>query len=157
MASFLYSIFFSHPTLFFIIFIEWYHVYTSSRTIKPTIQNHQIRIRWWWCINVIIMGTEIPTHSRTWLTAWSYSTSDIILSGDILGAEKLDDAYTKISNAVLGVEVKATDEKDYQKLGEALEILDLEDPVLDFKWFKEEREFHLKILGPIQTEVLKIL
>ncbi len=26
---------------------------------------------------------------------------------------------------------------------------------MDFKWFKEEREFHLKILGPIQTEVLK--
>jgi ribosomal protection tetracycline resistance protein len=36
-----------------------------------------------------------------------------------------------------------------------LEILNMEDPVLDFKWFKEDKEFHLKILGPIQTEVLK--
>ena len=26
---------------------------------------------------------------------------------------------------------------------------------MEFKWFKEEKEFHLKILGPIQTEVLK--
>ncbi|MBK6263687.1 TetM/TetW/TetO/TetS family tetracycline resistance ribosomal protection protein [Marivirga sp. S37H4] len=83
------------------------------------------------------------------------TTSDIILAGDILGNEKLADSFSKISNAVLAVEVKAIEEKDYQKLGEALEILNLEDPILDFKWFKEEREFHLKILGPIQTEVLK--
>jgi ribosomal protection tetracycline resistance protein len=83
------------------------------------------------------------------------TTSDIILAGDILGTEKLADSFSKISNAVLAVEVKAVEEKDYQKLGEALEILNLEDPILDFKWFKEEREFHLKILGPIQTEVLK--
>ncbi|MFK7971891.1 MAG: GTP-binding protein, partial [Bacteroidia bacterium] len=83
------------------------------------------------------------------------TTSDIILSGDILGSENLDDQYSKISKAILGVEVIAKDEKDYQKLGEALAILDVEDPILDFKWFKEEKEFHLKILGPIQTEVLK--
>ncbi|WMN12261.1 TetM/TetW/TetO/TetS family tetracycline resistance ribosomal protection protein [Marivirga salinae] len=83
------------------------------------------------------------------------TTSDIILAGDILGNEKLADSFSKISNAVLAVEAKAVEEKDYQKLGEALEILNLEDPILDFKWFKEEREFHIKILGPIQTEVLK--
>jgi ribosomal protection tetracycline resistance protein len=83
------------------------------------------------------------------------STSDIILAGDVLGNENLKDAFSKISNAVLGVEVKASDDKDHQKLGEALEILNMEDPVLDFKWFKKEKEFHLKILGPIQTEVLK--
>lgn len=83
------------------------------------------------------------------------TTSDIILSGDVLGKENLEDDYSKISEAVLGVEVKAVQDKDYQKLGEALEILNIEDPALDFKWFKKEREFHLKILGPIQTEVLK--
>jgi ribosomal protection tetracycline resistance protein len=83
------------------------------------------------------------------------TTSEIILSGDTLGTENLTDQYSKISTAVLGVQVIATDEKDYQKLGEALEILNVEDPILDFKWFKEEKEFHLKILGPIQTEVLK--
>lgn len=83
------------------------------------------------------------------------TTSDNILSGDVLGTENLSDEFSKISKAILGVEVKAADNKDYQKLGEALEILHAEDPVLDFKWFKEDREFHLKILGPIQTEVLK--
>ncbi|TYB74493.1 TetM/TetW/TetO/TetS family tetracycline resistance ribosomal protection protein [Bizionia gelidisalsuginis] len=83
------------------------------------------------------------------------TTSDSILSGDILGSENLNDHYSKISKAVLGVQVIAKDVKKYQKLGEALEILNIEDPILDFKWFKEEKEFHLKILGPIQTEVLK--
>ena len=83
------------------------------------------------------------------------TTSDSILSGDILGSENLDDQYSKISKAVLDVQVVAKDEKNYQKLGAALDILNVEDPTLDFKWFKDEREFHLKILGPIQTEVLK--
>lgn len=83
------------------------------------------------------------------------TTSDHISSGDILGIEDLKENYSKISEAVLSVQVIAKNEKDYQKLGEALEILNLEDPILAFKWFKEEREFHLKILGPIQTEVLK--
>lgn len=83
------------------------------------------------------------------------TSSDILLVGDVLGQEKLIDNFSEITQTVLEVEVVAQDEKNYQKLGEALEILNLEDPVLDFKWFKEEREFHLKILGPIQTEVLK--
>lgn len=83
------------------------------------------------------------------------TTSDSILSGDILGTENLNDQYSKISEAVLGVQVLPKDLKEYQKLGEALEILNIEDPMLDFKWFKEEKEFHLKIMGPIQTEVLK--
>jgi ribosomal protection tetracycline resistance protein len=56
---------------------------------------------------------------------------------------------------VLDVQVIAANMQEYQKLGAALEILNIEDPILDFKWFKEEKEFHLKILGPIQTEVLK--
>jgi ribosomal protection tetracycline resistance protein len=83
------------------------------------------------------------------------TSSEIILSGDVLGVENIDDKYSNIGKAILGVQVIAKDDKDYQKLGEALEVLHMEDPILDFKWFKEEKEFHLKILGPIQTEVLK--
>lgn len=83
------------------------------------------------------------------------TSSESILSGDVLGSQNLNDQYSKISKAVLGVQVIAKSEKDYQKLGEALDILNVEDPILDFKWFKEEKEFHIKILGPIQTEVLK--
>jgi len=83
------------------------------------------------------------------------TTSEILQSGDVLGKQNFDSDFKDIHQAVLGVEVKAAEDKDYQKLGEALELLNLEDSSLNFHWFKEEKEFHLKILGPIQTEVLK--
>lgn len=83
------------------------------------------------------------------------TTSDPIPAGDVLGEVKFEDNFNKIGESVLNVEVVAVEEKDYQKLAEALEILNIEDPQLDFRWYKEVREFHLKILGPIQTEVLK--
>lgn len=83
------------------------------------------------------------------------TTSEIVLAGDVLGAATFADDFNTISEAVLTVQAIADEEKDYQKLGEALEILNIEDPQLDFQWYKDEREFHLKILGPIQTEVLK--
>ena len=83
------------------------------------------------------------------------ATSELILAGDVLGRHDFEDDFATISEAVLSVQAVAEEEKDYQKLGEALEILNIEDPQLAFQWYKEEREFHLKILGPIQTEVLK--
>ncbi len=84
-----------------------------------------------------------------------FTSSDLILAGDVLGTEKMEDDFKTINQAVLSVQAVAVEEKDYQKLGEALEFLNIEDPALDFQWHKEEREFHLKIFGPIQTEVLK--
>ena len=83
------------------------------------------------------------------------TTSENILAGDVLGKPEFKDEYNAIGEAVLSVEVKAEEEKDYQKLGEALDILNMEDPQLDFRWYKDDKEFHIKILGPIQTEVLK--
>ncbi|MFK7904213.1 MAG: GTP-binding protein, partial [Chitinophagales bacterium] len=83
------------------------------------------------------------------------TTSDLVLAGDVLGQAIFEGNFNKIHQAVLSVQAIAEAEKDYQKLGEALELLNIEDPQLDFQWYKSEREFHLKILGPIQTEVLK--
>ncbi len=83
------------------------------------------------------------------------ATSDLVLTGDVLGKYEFAEDFKTISEAVLSVQVVAAEEKDYQQLGEALTVLDMEDPQLAFRWYKEEREFHLKILGPIQTEVLK--
>lgn len=83
------------------------------------------------------------------------TTSEVVLAGDVLGEAEFVDDFATISDAVLSVQAEATEDKDYQKLGEALEILNIEDPQLEFRWYKAEREFHLKILGPIQTEVLK--
>ena len=83
------------------------------------------------------------------------STSDLILAGDTIGKNEGQEQYASIVESVISVQAIAKEEKDYHKLGEALEILNIEDPQLDFQWFKEDREFQLKILGPIQTEVLK--
>ncbi|MGB1031590.1 MAG: hypothetical protein ACPGWM_03190, partial [Flavobacteriales bacterium] len=83
------------------------------------------------------------------------TSSNGLSTGDVLGKNKFDDGFTHLSESVIGVQVKVVQDKDYQGLGQALEYLNLEDPRLKFQWFKEEREFHLKILGPIQTEVLK--
>jgi ribosomal protection tetracycline resistance protein len=83
------------------------------------------------------------------------TNSEILPVGDILGEHQFKGEFKALSESVLSVQAVAEDDKDYQKLGEALEILNIEDPQLEFAWFKEEGEFHLKILGPIQTEVLK--
>ncbi len=83
------------------------------------------------------------------------TTSDMILAGDTLGTVKYKHDYSPIGESVLSVQAVADQEKDYQSLGEALEILNNEDPQLDFRWYKEDREYQLRILGPIQTEVLK--
>lgn len=83
------------------------------------------------------------------------TTSEIIQSGEVLGHDQSAEAYDPISEPVLSVQVVPKEEKDYQKLSEALTILDIEDPQLNLQWFKDLREFHLKILGPIQTEILK--
>ncbi len=83
------------------------------------------------------------------------SASELILPGDNLGLEISNQEFKKINPPVLSVQVFPEQDKDYQKLAEALQILNIEDPQLDFQWLKKEKEFHLKILGPIQTEVLK--
>ena len=83
------------------------------------------------------------------------TTSAIVLAGDVLGESTNNDNFSSIVESVLSVQVIAKEEKDYQKLGEALEIFNIEDPQIDFNWYKEEREYHIKILGPIQTEVMK--
>jgi len=76
-------------------------------------------------------------------------------AGDVLGRLEYTEAYSDLSESVIGVQAVAKNENDYQGLGEALEYLNIEDPRLDFQWYKDEREFHLKILGPIQTEILQ--
>lgn len=83
------------------------------------------------------------------------ATSEIVVAGETLGTKTDDKKYDNMIESVLSVQAVAKEDKDYQKLGEALEIFNIEDPQLDFKWYKEDREYQLNILGPIQTEVLK--
>ncbi len=78
-----------------------------------------------------------------------------VRSGDILGSAKFIPHPVSLQQTVLTVQVKAHNEEDYAKLAEALSELNSEDPLLDFKWFKEEREMHLKLMGNIQSEILE--
>lgn len=75
--------------------------------------------------------------------------------GDVLGNVKL--AYKKITlnSPLLTVQVKADNDKDYPALADALQILSTEDPSLRFEWLREDKEFHIRIMGWIQIEVLE--
>ena len=74
--------------------------------------------------------------------------------GDILGdPEPVPGNYT-LSEPLLSVQVTAKNDADHARLAEALQQLASEDPHLNFKWFQDERELHVKIMGAIQTEIL---
>jgi len=80
--------------------------------------------------------------------------SETVISGDILGNAIKTKKHNPIAQSVLSVVVEPCDDSDYQNLSSALTILDIEDPVLEFTWDKKEREFLLKIMGPMQIEIL---
>jgi ribosomal protection tetracycline resistance protein len=133
-----------------------FRLYSGALKSKDTIQSQQLEkeVK----INQLYqrqLGQLVQVGELTAGEIGVMTTSDIVLAGDVLGASNFTTDFSTISQAVLSVQAVAEEEKDYQKLGEALEILNMEDPQLDFQWYKAEREFHLKILGPIQTEVLK--
>lgn len=82
--------------------------------------------------------------------------SDIQI-GDVLGENRSTRSLSFNTVPILRTQVKVLEKQDYFKLSEALTQLGLEDPLLDFQWFREEEEFHLKINGPIQVEILEQL
>ncbi len=59
------------------------------------------------------------------------------------------------SESVIRVQVSPVNSGDYSALGEALEILTDEDPELKLEWFREEREFHITVMGKIQIEIIQ--
>ena len=74
--------------------------------------------------------------------------------GDILGdAGPVPGSY-ELNEPLLSVRAIPADEVDHAKLAQALQQLSSEDPHLNFTWFDEERELHVKIMGTIQTEIL---
>lgn len=76
------------------------------------------------------------------------------LVGDILGTDDGVHHPMPLSTPLFTVQAKALQEKDYAMLAEALQILYTEDPRLDLEWLREEREFHLKVMGWMQMETL---
>lgn len=78
-----------------------------------------------------------------------------IYAGDILGNPTPIPSSKTLQQPVMTVQVIPDNIQDYNALSHALQILDSEDPSLSLKWYKDEYEFHLQIMGPIQTEILK--
>ena len=76
-------------------------------------------------------------------------------AGDILGNSKHIPKQPQLHIPVLTVQAIPNNEADYNALAEALQQLDREDPTLDFKWFKAEKELQLLLMGQMQIEILE--
>lgn len=60
----------------------------------------------------------------------------------------------KLHSPLLTVQIKPKQDSEFASLAEAMQLLNLEKPELEFEWFKEENELHVKVMGWIQMEVL---
>ncbi|WP_151733041.1 GTP-binding protein ['Paenibacillus yunnanensis' Narsing Rao et al. 2020] len=74
--------------------------------------------------------------------------------GDVLGRPDAIPQEAKLAVPLLTVRVFWPADTDDQKVITALQELADEDPLLDAQWLPEERELHIKVMGPIQLEVL---
>jgi translation elongation factor EF-G len=74
--------------------------------------------------------------------------------GDIIGSGADVPEATRLAVPLLTVQVRWRSEADYPAVVAALQEMADEDPLLDVQWLQEQRELHLKVMGPIQIEVL---
>jgi ribosomal protection tetracycline resistance protein len=75
--------------------------------------------------------------------------------GDILGDPDRVPGEKRIAEPLLTVRVFPRKEAEYPAVVSAFQELADEDPHLDAQWLPAERELHLKVMGPIQVEVLE--
>jgi ribosomal protection tetracycline resistance protein len=78
-----------------------------------------------------------------------------VRAGDILGKPGNIPELAVLQIPFLTTRIKPAADEQYISLAEALMQLNLEDPNLDFNWYKTEKELHLKLMGNIQMEVLQ--
>ncbi|ULL19966.1 GTP-binding protein [Paenibacillus sp. H1-7] len=74
--------------------------------------------------------------------------------GDIIGSGEGIAPGHRLTEPLLTVQVLPANGAEYPQLVAALQELAEEDPLLDLQWHQNERELHIKIMGPIQLEVL---
>lgn len=75
-------------------------------------------------------------------------------AGDILGNPNCIPKLPQLHIPVLTVKVTPKNDRDFNKLTEALQQIDREDPALQFKWHKAEKELQLLLMGQMQIEIL---
>lgn len=74
--------------------------------------------------------------------------------GDVLGHPEAIPQEAKLAVPLLTVRVHwGVDTDDHKVIGALQELAD-EDPLLDTQWLQDERELHIKVMGPIQLEIL---
>ncbi|HZG75328.1 MAG TPA: translation factor GTPase family protein [Paenibacillus sp.] len=74
--------------------------------------------------------------------------------GDVLGSGEGVPEEAKLAVPLLTVQVHWANEAEYPRVVAAMHELADEDPLLSLQWLQEERELHLKVMGPIQLEIL---
>ncbi|ASA19483.1 GTP-binding protein [Paenibacillus donghaensis] len=74
--------------------------------------------------------------------------------GDVLGHPGAVPQEAKLAVPLLTVRVFWPADTDSHRVITALQELSDEDPLLDTQWLPEERELHIKVMGPIQLEIL---
>lgn len=74
--------------------------------------------------------------------------------GDVVGSGEGIPVEAKLAVPLLTVQVHWAHEADYPQVVAAFQELADEDPLLDLQWLQDERELHLKVMGPIQLEIL---
>jgi ribosomal protection tetracycline resistance protein len=133
-----------------------YHIKNLGQSIQPKTK-------------VILENTSFTINQLFKPRGLKYETVDCIETNDIgiltlsehlnLGAHiKANQLFypenSSLANTCLVIELKAKQEKQYTELAEALTILDIEDPALNFIWDKTEKTFNINIQGEIQIEIL---
>ncbi|OXS58296.1 GTP-binding protein [Cohnella sp. CIP 111063] len=74
--------------------------------------------------------------------------------GDIIGVSEGVPGVRRLAEPLLTVQAHWRSEAEYPAVVAALQELADEDPYLDVQWLQEDRELHLRVMGPIQVEVL---
>lgn len=74
--------------------------------------------------------------------------------GDIVGSPDGVPGAQRLAVPLLTVQAFWRSEAEYPAVVAACQELADEDPTLALQWMQDERELHLKVMGPIQTEVL---
>ncbi|AIQ62810.1 GTP-binding protein [Paenibacillus stellifer] len=74
--------------------------------------------------------------------------------GDCLGSPDAVPEEARLAMPLLTVRIHWDAGTDDQRVIAAVQELADEDPLLDAQWLQEERELHIKVMGPIQLEVL---
>ncbi|MCZ8521206.1 TetM/TetW/TetO/TetS family tetracycline resistance ribosomal protection protein [Paenibacillus mucilaginosus] len=75
--------------------------------------------------------------------------------GDILGCPAGVPGERPLAVPLLTVQAYWASDAAYPAVVAAFQELADEDPLLDLQWMQEDRELHLKVMGPIQMEVLQ--